>query len=62
MVTMNSWWKDIFSGALAIGINERNLDKLQDESFLYLQGTSPKFNQYDYSKSKKNRKRTSVQL
>ena len=35
MLTMETWWEDIFSGNLAIGINENKIHQLQDESFLY---------------------------
>lgn len=35
MLTMETWWKDIFSGNLAIGLNESKVHQLHDESFLY---------------------------
>ena len=31
----NSWWKDIFSGDLSVGINDSKTYQLVDESFLY---------------------------
>lgn len=36
MLVLETWWKEIFTGALAIGINESKLHQLSDESFLYL--------------------------
>lgn len=35
MLVTETWWEDIFSGALAIGLNEQKLRQLEDESFLY---------------------------
>ena len=35
MLTLETWWKDIFSGNLAIGLNENKIHQLHDESFLY---------------------------
>ena len=35
MLTMETWWEEIFSGNLAIGLNENKIHQLQDESFLY---------------------------
>lgn len=35
MLTVETWWKDIFSGDLAIGLNENKVHQLHDESFLY---------------------------
>lgn len=35
MITTETWWEEIFSGALAIGINEQKTYQLEDESFLY---------------------------
>lgn len=40
MLTMETWWEDIFSGNLAIGINENKIHQLQDESFLYYSNSS----------------------
>ena len=35
MLTIETWWTEIFSGNLAIGLNESKIHQLQDESFLY---------------------------
>lgn len=35
MLVTETWWEDIFSGVLAIGLNEQKLCQLEDESFLY---------------------------
>ena len=35
MLVTETWWEDIFSGALAIGLNEQKIRQLEDESFLY---------------------------
>lgn len=35
MVITETWWGEIFSGALSIGLNEEKLTQLEDESFLY---------------------------
>lgn len=39
MILTETWWGEIFSGALSIGLNEQKLEQLEDESFLY-------FNEY----------------
>lgn len=36
MISTENWWEQIFSGALAIGINEEKMHQLEDESFLFL--------------------------
>lgn len=35
MISTKYWWEDIFSGPLAIGINEEKIHQLEDESFLF---------------------------
>lgn len=35
MLTMETWWTEIFSGNLAVGLNESKIHQLHDESFLY---------------------------
>ncbi|MEK4629771.1 MAG: hypothetical protein ABS944_00010 [Solibacillus sp.] len=35
MITTETWWGEIFSGPLSIGLNEQKLQQLEDESFLY---------------------------
>lgn len=35
MIITESWWTEIFSGPLSIGLNEQKLTQLEDESFLY---------------------------
>ena len=35
MVLIETWWEEIFSGALSIGLNKKNVHQLSDESFLY---------------------------
>ena len=35
MITTETWWGEIFSGPLSIGLNEQKLAQLEDESFLY---------------------------
>lgn len=42
MQQTNFWWKTLFKGHLAPGLNEEKMDELSDESFLYFQQ-----NQYD---------------
>lgn len=39
MIVTETWWEEIFSGPLSIGLNVQNMIKLEDESFLY-------FNEY----------------
>ena len=36
MITTETWWEEIFSGPLSIGLNEQKMSQLEDESFLYL--------------------------
>jgi len=36
MISTENWWEQIFSGPLAIGINEEKVHQLEDESFLFL--------------------------
>ena len=36
MIIMDTWWKEMFSGALSIGLDEQKLKMLADEAFLYL--------------------------
>lgn len=36
MITTETWWEEIFSGPLSIGLNEQKVKQLEDESFLYL--------------------------
>lgn len=36
MISTDTWWEKIFSGALAIGLNEERVHQLEDESFLFL--------------------------
>ena len=47
MLTMETWWKDIFSGNLAIGLNENKIHQLHDESFLYYSTPSSMFQAKD---------------
>ena len=35
MLNPNSWWKEIFSGELSIGLNEQKVHQIHDESFLF---------------------------
>ena len=35
MIITETWWSEIFSGPLSIGLNEQKLAQLEDESFLY---------------------------
>ncbi|WP_168214720.1 MULTISPECIES: hypothetical protein [unclassified Lysinibacillus] len=35
MIITETWWGEIFSGPLSIGVNEQKLAQLEDESFLY---------------------------
>ena len=35
MLTIKTWWEDIFSGKLSVGLNEKKVHQLEDESFLY---------------------------
>lgn len=35
MLNANTWWKEIFSGELSVGINEQKVHQIQDESFLF---------------------------
>lgn len=35
MLTIETWWTEIFAGNLAVGLNENKIHQLQDESFLY---------------------------
>lgn len=35
MLVTETWWEDIFSGALSVGLNEQKIHQLEDESFLY---------------------------
>ena len=37
MSQSNYWWKTLFKGHLAPGINEEKVDELTDERFLYFQ-------------------------
>ncbi|HEY4622963.1 hypothetical protein MKX47_03720 [Solibacillus sp. FSL R7-0668] len=39
MMITETWWGEIFSGPLSIGLNEHKIQQLEDESFLY-------FNEY----------------
>lgn len=41
MIITETWWETIFSGVLAIGIDEKKLHQLEDESFLYLKEQLP---------------------
>lgn len=38
MLATETWWEDIFSGALSVGLNEQKIYQLEDESFLYFNG------------------------
>lgn len=40
MITTETWWEDIFSGPLSIGLNEQKTYQLDDESFLYFDDQS----------------------
>ncbi len=42
MIITETWWETIFSGVLAIGIDEKKLHQLEDESFLFLKNNCPK--------------------
>lgn len=35
MTTTETWWKNLFEGNLALGINHERLDELDGETFLY---------------------------
>ena len=35
MIITETWWGEIFSGPLSIGLNEQKVKQLEDESFLY---------------------------
>ncbi len=41
MLTMETWWEDIFSGPLSIGLNESKIYELRDESFLFFSNDLP---------------------
>lgn len=42
MITTETWWEEIFSGPLSVGLNEQKTFQLEDESFLYFdEQTSP---------------------
>ncbi len=41
MIITETWWETIFSGVLAIGIDENKLHQLEDESFLYYKECVP---------------------
>ncbi|MBB5149252.1 MULTISPECIES: hypothetical protein [Ureibacillus] len=41
MISTEYWWEEIFSGPLAIGINEEKIHQLEDESFLYFKEQLP---------------------
>ena len=41
MIITETWWETIFSGVLAIGIDEKKLSQLEDESFLYFKEQLP---------------------
>ncbi|BDH60945.1 hypothetical protein MTP04_10750 [Lysinibacillus sp. PLM2] len=36
MISTDTWWEKIFSGPLAVGLNEEKVHQLEDESFLFL--------------------------
>jgi hypothetical protein len=36
MISTDTWWEQIFSGPLSIGLNEEKVNQLDDESFLFL--------------------------
>lgn len=36
MISTNTWWEEIFSGPLSIGLNEEKVHLLKDESFIFL--------------------------
>jgi hypothetical protein len=35
MNSTNTWWKEMFSGELSVGLNDNKTYQLKDESFLY---------------------------
>lgn len=35
MTATETWWKNLFEGNLAPGINHERLDELEEENFLY---------------------------
>lgn len=37
MQQTNNWWKTLFKGHLAPGLNDAKIDELTDERFLYFQ-------------------------
>lgn len=41
MIITDTWWETIFSGVLAIGINEQKMVQLEDESFLFYKEQLP---------------------
>ena len=41
MPFINSWWRKVFEGDLAIGLSEQKLEQLEDESFIFYQEGSP---------------------
>lgn len=38
MISTETWWETLFTGALSIGINEEKIHLLEDEAFLYIRG------------------------
>lgn len=36
MISTDTWWEQIFSGPLSVGLNEEKVHLLDDESFLFL--------------------------
>ncbi|WP_169716139.1 hypothetical protein [Ureibacillus manganicus] len=36
MISTDTWWEQIFSGPLSVGLNEEKTHLLEDESFLFL--------------------------
>lgn len=38
MISTETWWETIFTGALSVGINEEKIHLLEDEAFLYFRG------------------------
>ena len=50
MIITETWWETIFSGVLAIGINEKKLHQLEDESFLFFKEQLPEnYEEFDQS-------------
>lgn len=54
MISTKYWWEEIFSGPLAIGINEEKIHQLEDESFLYFKEHLPQEDEHQSSEELEN--------